>query len=86
MQPLPGIKNPLEALSDFGLTLPDSGVVPIVLAIVFGAWLIYTLVLIYHWARYSHASLIAYPAIFAHLVISVTCMSYALTGSPLPTV
>jgi hypothetical protein len=86
MQPLPGIKNPLEVLGDFGLVLSPNGIWPIVLGVVFTVWLAYTLVMAYHWVRYSHAAVIGYPALFVHLVVSVACMSYALSGSPLPTV
>jgi len=47
---------------------------------VFTFWAIYTLVAIYHWLRYSHASWVALPAIALHLVISLSLMSYALGG------
>ena len=50
---------------------------------VFALWAVYTLVAVYHWLRYSHASAIAFPAIAAHLVISLSLMSYALSGNPL---
>ena len=46
------------------------------LVIVF--WLIYTVVAIYHWLKYSHASWIAWPAIAVHLVVSLALMSYIL--------
>ncbi|HUY05159.1 MAG TPA: hypothetical protein VMV62_00330 [Candidatus Paceibacterota bacterium] len=51
-----------------------------VLYAVFAIWALYTLVAIYHWLRYSHASLIALPAIAAHLFISFALMSYTLSG------
>lgn len=52
-----------------------------VLYAVFAFWTIYTLVAIYHWLKYSHASLIAFPAIAAHLFVSFALMSYALSGN-----
>ncbi len=55
-------------------------VVAWVLYAVFALWALYTLVAVYHWLRYSHASLIALPAIAAHLFISFALMSYALSG------
>ena len=51
-----------------------------VLYIVFAIWALYTLVAVYHWLRYSNASLIAFPAMAAHLFISFALMSYALSG------
>lgn len=43
-------------------------------------WVVYTLIVIYHWLTYSHASRIAFPAIIAHLAVSLALMSYALSG------
>ena len=51
------------------------------LYIVFFFWAIYTLVAIYHWLKYSHASWVAFPAIALHLFISFALMAYALTGT-----
>ena len=50
---------------------------------VFAFWAIYTLVAIYHWLKYSHASWVAFPAMGAHLFISLCLMSYALSGNGL---
>lgn len=50
---------------------------------VFAFWAIYTLVAVYHWLRYSHASLIAFPAMAVHFVVSIALMSYALSGNAL---
>lgn len=47
---------------------------------IFAFWAIYTIVAIYHWLKYSHASWIAFPAIAAHLLISFALISYALSG------
>jgi hypothetical protein len=52
-----------------------------VLYAIFAFWAVYTLVAIYHWLKYSHASLVAVPAIALHLALSFALMSYALTGN-----
>ena len=74
--------SPPTVLSNFlphGLT---SGVVVVwLLYLVFFFWAVYTLVAIYHWLKYSHASWVAFPAIAVHLVISICLMGYALSGS-----
>lgn len=63
---------------------PSSSVLVIwALYIVFAFWTLYTLVAIYHWLKYSHASWVAFPAITAHLLISLALISYALSGSAL---
>ena len=85
MQPLPGIKDPLVTLSEYGLVLPSTGLTAFIFGIVFVSWLVYTLVVTYHWLRYSHASIITYPALFIHVVVSAACLSYAISGSTLPT-
>ncbi len=51
------------------------------LYIVFVFWAGYTLIAIYHWLRYSHASWLAFPAIAVHLLLSLMLMSYALSGN-----
>jgi len=48
---------------------------------VFAFWAIYTLIAIYHWLKYSHASWVAFPAIGAHLFVSFSLMTYALSGT-----
>jgi hypothetical protein len=48
---------------------------------IFVLWALYTIVAVYHWVKYSHASLIALPAIGAHVFVSFSLMAYALTGS-----
>lgn len=55
-------------------------VVTWMLYIVFAFWAIYTIIAIYHWLKYSHASWVAFPAIALHLFVSVALMSYALSG------
>ncbi len=52
-----------------------------ILYAVFAFWALYTLVAIYHWLKYSHASLAAFPAIALHLFVSLALMSYALSGN-----
>jgi hypothetical protein len=47
----------------------------------FAFWALYTLIAIYHWLKYSHASWVAFPAIAAHLFISFALMTYALSGT-----
>lgn len=46
----------------------------------FIVWVIYTLVAVYHWLRYSHAPAVAFPAIIIHLAASATIVSFALSG------
>lgn len=44
-------------------------------------WAAYTLVVIYHWLRYSHASWLTFPAIGVHLFISFALISFILYGN-----
>ncbi|MEK7604682.1 MAG: hypothetical protein AAB442_02725 [Patescibacteria group bacterium] len=43
-------------------------------------WVVYTLVAIYHWIKYSHASWVMVPAIALHLLVSSSLIVYAFTG------
>lgn len=83
-QPLQAFALP-AGFGTAGIDLSSGLAIEIMLGIVFGFWLIYTLVAIYHWMKYSHSSLIAFPVIFLHLVVSVALMSYGLTGNIIPT-
>jgi hypothetical protein len=78
--PLLPFTSPLTMLENFGITLPTTLALQVFLFLVFGIWFIFTLVVSYHWLRYSHSSLLAFPAIFVHLAISAAIMFYALTG------
>jgi hypothetical protein len=51
------------------------------LLFVFAFWALYTIVAIYHWLKYSHASAVAFPAIGIHLFISFGLIVYALSGT-----
>ncbi len=83
-QPLQPFALP-SGLASFSLNLSQTGALETLLALIFGIWLIFTLVAIYHWLKYSHGSILSLPAIFIHLTISIALMSFALTGNPIPT-
>jgi len=51
------------------------------LYIVFAFWALYTIIAVYHWLKYSHASLVAFPAIAVHFFISFSLIVFALTGT-----
>ena len=80
-QPLQPFSPPTALLT----YIPDSFSLGIVvqwfLYIAFAFWALYTLVAVYHWLKYSHASWIAFPAIAAHLFVSFALMAYALSGT-----
>lgn len=81
-QPLQPFSPPTALLS----YLPAAGLsagmlVTWTLYAVFAFWAVYTLVAVYHWLRYSHASWIAFPAMTAHFLVSFALMSYALSGN-----
>ncbi len=78
--------SPPAALFEY---LPEGVLTPATLTAwalyaVFGFWALYTCVATYHWLRYSHASLLAFPAIAVHLFVSFALITFALSGT-LPT-
>jgi len=81
-QPLQPFAPPAALFSYFNIPVGFSAgiVVTWVLYAVFAFWAVYTVVAIYHWLKYSHASWIAFPAIAVHLFVSLALMSYALNG------
>lgn len=82
-QPLQAFSLP-QGLSQFSLAVSPAGSLEILLALVFALWLVFTLVAVYHWIKYSHGSPVALPAILLHLAVSTSLMSFALTGSFIP--
>lgn len=78
-QPLQPFSPPSVLLNN--LSVSPGAVVTWALYIVFAFWALYTLVAVYHWLKYSHASWVAFPAIAAHLFISFALMAYALSGT-----
>jgi hypothetical protein len=80
-QPLQAFAPPSALLSYLPNGLFSTGVAMTwTLYAVFAFWAVYTLVAIYHWLKYSHASLVAFPAIAVHLLISFALISYVLSG------
>lgn len=71
----------LFAKLNFSGTFSESAIVISILCTILAFWAMYTLIAIYHWIKYSHASWVALPAIAIHLFISLAIMSYALYGS-----
>ena len=80
-QPLRAFAPPADLLKYLPAGLSVGMVVTWALYAVFAFWAIYTLVAVYHWLKYSHASWVAFPAIAIHLFISIALMSYALSGA-----
>jgi len=73
--PLPiGPAFALPANIDIGTALS------VVFAIIFIWWLIYSLIVIYHWMRHARESWISVPAVAVHLFVSGWLIFYATSG------
>ncbi len=79
-QPLQPFSPPTALLAYLPSGISTGTIIVWALYVVFAFWALYTIVAIYHWLKYSHASWVAFPAIAVHLVISLALMSYALSG------
>jgi hypothetical protein len=79
-EPLQPIVSPFSMLARLSADLSPGLFLTWALYAVFAFWVVYTLVAVYHWIKYSHASFLALPAIALHLIISFSLMSYALSG------
>lgn len=80
-QPLQPFSPPTNLLAYLPSGLSVGIIVEWALYAVFAFWAIYTIVAIYHWLKYSHASWIAFPAMAVHLLVSSVLISYALAGN-----
>jgi hypothetical protein len=65
-------------------TLPEGisfeSIFSILFALVFIFWLIYTLIVIYHWMRHAPDTWVAVPSIALHLFVSGWLIFYATSG------
>ena len=81
-QPLQPFTNPFALLDGLHFSKFSSGEMVVwALYAVFAFWALYTVVAIYHWLKYSHASWVAFPSIALHLLVSFVLISYTLTGN-----
>lgn len=80
-QPLQPFSPPTALLAYLPSDISIGIIVQWVLYAAFAFWAVYTVVAIYHWLKYSHASWLAFPAIAAHLFVSFSLMTYALSGT-----
>lgn len=81
-QPLQPFTPPAQVLGHLPVgAIPAGTMLTWFLYLVFALWLVYTLVIIYHWLKYSHDSHLMFPAIGLHLIVSFGLMVYALTGT-----
>ena len=80
-QPLQPFSPPKILLAHLPALLSQGALVEWFLYGIFAFWTLYTLVAVYHWLKYSHASWVAFPAIALHLFVSFALMAYALSGT-----
>ena len=73
---MPVIPNPLSFLSSTSI----ESVLAVVITLVFIWWAIFTLVVVYHWFKYSRDNVIAVPAIVVHIVVSGWIFVFATGG------
>jgi hypothetical protein len=79
-QPLQPFAPPTLILAHLPGMLSYNTVVVWLFCFVLVFWMIYSLVAIYHWLKYSHASWVALPAIGIHLFVSLVFIAFALSG------
>ncbi len=73
---VPVVPNPLSFFSAASV----ESILAIVITIVFIWWAIFTVVVIYHWMKYSRDSVFAVPAIALHIFISGWIFVFATGG------
>ncbi|MFM2330994.1 MAG: hypothetical protein RLZZ26_501 [Candidatus Parcubacteria bacterium] len=79
--PLQPFHPPTSLTTLFPSGFSSGLVAPTLLSFVLIFWAVYTMVAVYHWFKYSHASLVAVPAIGVHLFVSLILIFFTLTGT-----
>jgi hypothetical protein len=72
----PSVPNPLAMFPAASVET----VLAVIITIVFIWWVIFTLVVIYHWWRFSRDSIFAVPAIAVHIFVSGWIFVFATGG------
>ncbi len=81
VNPLSGIGTASSSpLSPFFATLDVKHILAIAFGLIFFVWLVYTLVVLYHWMRYGHRSALAIPSFLTHIVVSGALLIMALSA------
>lgn len=70
--------SPPASLAEYFSYINSSGAASWIFYAVFFFWAVYTAIAVYHWIKYSHASLIAVPAIALHVFVSASLFLYIL--------
>lgn len=80
MQPITPFAPPTALTLTLPANVSSTEILSWLLALVVLYWIIYTIVGIFHWARYSHSPKVAVPAIGTHLFFSLVCIGYAVVN------
>jgi hypothetical protein len=76
-QPLPSVQFPFAS---FLGGAASQQFLPILVAVIFILWAVYTAVVAYHWMRYANHTIYAIPAIGVFVFVSLAIAGYALSG------
>lgn len=57
-----------------------TAIAPVIVLIAFLIWMVFTVVVAYHWFRYAHRSWVTVPALALHVFVSGNILLYALRG------
>ncbi len=74
--PVPVIPNPLSLFPAASI----EAVLAVIITIVFIWWAVFTLVVLYHWFKYSRDNMIAVPAMAVHFAVSIWIFVFATGG------
>lgn len=80
MNDLNGYQTPFDKPLVSFSSADFSGILTIAFFVLFVVWVIYTLIVAYHWFRYGRHSWLAVPAICLHLFVSSVLIFYIATG------
>jgi hypothetical protein len=79
VEPSPNIPS-IPSFSMLPGTVSIESVVAVIITIVFVWWVVYTLVVMYHWLRYGRESWFAVPLLALHFAVSGWIFVFATGG------
>ena len=72
--------SPSPAFVSVVPTLDPRTLISTAFTLIFLVWIVYTLVVFYHWIRYGHRSWATVPALAAHLIITGMILIFMVSG------
>jgi|JI8StandDraft_1071087.scaffolds.fasta_scaffold16303_6 hypothetical protein len=71
----------MNSVVSFPSFIPVAAIISVVFVLLFLWWVVYTLVVVYHWFRYARSSWLFAPMLAFHILISSAIFIFIMTSA-----